>query len=42
MDHRWENVSHLEIWVTVRKIGQIKKNVSHLEKWVTVRKMGDI
>ena len=35
----WKNVSHLEKWVTVGKIGHISKNGSHLEKWVTLGKM---
>ena len=38
-----ENVSQSRKWITIRKMGQVKKdvteleNVSQLEKWVTVK-----
>ena len=36
----WQNVSHLEKWVTLWEMGQTWKNGSHVQKWVTFRKNG--
>ena len=46
MGHTWENlshfknVSHLKIWVTLRKTGHIWKNGSHLGECVKLGLMG--
>lgn len=36
----WAPGSHVEKWVTRRKMGGTWKNGLHLEKWVTLEKIG--
>ena len=41
MSHGYKNVSHLEKWATVNKIGETYKNAIQTEKCVTLTRMGD-
>ena len=41
MGHDCKNVSHLEKWATVNKIGETYENATQIEKCVTLTRIGD-
>ena len=41
MGHDYKNVSHLEKWATVNKIGETYENATQIEKCVTLTRIGD-